>query len=466
MIWGDAFVEADGGLNYCIRQVRSALGERAAAPRYIETVRRSGYRFIAPVTAGTEPLMAGYIQANPEPSSGDERTEWLPERWALLIPAASQRRLRRRAAALAVLGAGVMIALFSNRAVPNGAGASGRAVTEAADVDTSSLARLRDDRLREAWLAAEYHLAEGGREHRLRAQARLYEILRIDRTDAAAWAALARTYLGPGSEPADSARAEAAADQALTLDPDLAEGYVAKATLALFRRWDFAAAGRYFERAIELAPSSHHVRISVASYYSVVGRHGEAIALVETVLQEDPIKPRIRGDIGWFYYWARRYDDAVLQCTKTLRLAPEHRPAMRCLLQAYIATGALSEARDVAHRLARIEGASHTWREAIALPTAAAGLNQYWRWQAQRRPPGAAPATQQALAHAALGEQAAALRLLEQARAERSPMLLYSRHDALLDSLRATSAFGHLDVDVGVEDQEHPSASLATPSAS
>jgi DNA-binding winged helix-turn-helix (wHTH) protein/Tol biopolymer transport system component len=49
-IWGDAtFVEFDQGLNYCIRQVRLALGDGASEPRYIETLPKQGYRLIATV---------------------------------------------------------------------------------------------------------------------------------------------------------------------------------------------------------------------------------------------------------------------------------------------------------------------------------------------------------------------------------------------------------------------------------
>ncbi len=49
-IWGsDTFVDFERGLNFCIKQIRAALGDDADAPRYIETLPRRGYRFIAPV---------------------------------------------------------------------------------------------------------------------------------------------------------------------------------------------------------------------------------------------------------------------------------------------------------------------------------------------------------------------------------------------------------------------------------
>ena len=49
-IWGDrVHVDFDRGLNYCIRQLRETLDDDARAPRFIETVARQGYRFVAPV---------------------------------------------------------------------------------------------------------------------------------------------------------------------------------------------------------------------------------------------------------------------------------------------------------------------------------------------------------------------------------------------------------------------------------
>jgi TolB-like protein len=52
-VWGaGVHVEFDQGLNYCIRQIREALGDDAESPRYVETLPRRGYRFLAPVASG------------------------------------------------------------------------------------------------------------------------------------------------------------------------------------------------------------------------------------------------------------------------------------------------------------------------------------------------------------------------------------------------------------------------------
>ncbi len=49
-VWGsETFVDFENGLNYAIRQVRNALEDNAEQPRFLETVPKLGYRFIAPV---------------------------------------------------------------------------------------------------------------------------------------------------------------------------------------------------------------------------------------------------------------------------------------------------------------------------------------------------------------------------------------------------------------------------------
>src|SRR5262245_45686286 len=49
-LWAqDTFVDFDGGVNTAIRKLRAALGDSAENPRFIETLPRHGYRFIAPV---------------------------------------------------------------------------------------------------------------------------------------------------------------------------------------------------------------------------------------------------------------------------------------------------------------------------------------------------------------------------------------------------------------------------------
>jgi len=51
-VWpGDTFVDFDRGLNFCVAQIRTALGDDAATPRYVRTLPKKGYEFICPVEA-------------------------------------------------------------------------------------------------------------------------------------------------------------------------------------------------------------------------------------------------------------------------------------------------------------------------------------------------------------------------------------------------------------------------------
>jgi DNA-binding winged helix-turn-helix (wHTH) protein/TolB-like protein len=56
-IWGgETYVDFDRGLNFCIGQIRSALGDDSVSPRYIRTWPKRGYQFIAPVERLGDPL--------------------------------------------------------------------------------------------------------------------------------------------------------------------------------------------------------------------------------------------------------------------------------------------------------------------------------------------------------------------------------------------------------------------------
>src|SRR5438034_10104820 len=48
-LWPDTFVDVDHNLNTAINKIREVLGDAAENPRFVETLPRRGYRFIAPV---------------------------------------------------------------------------------------------------------------------------------------------------------------------------------------------------------------------------------------------------------------------------------------------------------------------------------------------------------------------------------------------------------------------------------
>src|SRR5215470_15842784 len=66
-LWpADTFVDFDHSLNTAINKIREALGDSAESPRFVETVPRRGYRFIAPVDVGA-PLVPALSPADLAP---------------------------------------------------------------------------------------------------------------------------------------------------------------------------------------------------------------------------------------------------------------------------------------------------------------------------------------------------------------------------------------------------------------
>jgi len=82
-LWPDeTFVDFDSGLNRAINRLRAALGDEAENPRFIETLERRAYRFIAPVSAPqpAAPEMAAgpapAAEVSPPPIARPRRSMW------------------------------------------------------------------------------------------------------------------------------------------------------------------------------------------------------------------------------------------------------------------------------------------------------------------------------------------------------------------------------------------------------
>jgi len=51
-LWGaDTYVDFEQGMNHCVKQIRTVLGDNTENPLYVETLPRRGYRFLAPVVS-------------------------------------------------------------------------------------------------------------------------------------------------------------------------------------------------------------------------------------------------------------------------------------------------------------------------------------------------------------------------------------------------------------------------------
>ena len=68
-LWPDTFVDVDHNLNTAINKIREVLGDSAESPRFVETLPRRGYRFVAPVEGAqtTDLDGCGGVQQTPPP---------------------------------------------------------------------------------------------------------------------------------------------------------------------------------------------------------------------------------------------------------------------------------------------------------------------------------------------------------------------------------------------------------------
>src|SRR5215211_6224876 len=98
-LWpAETFVDFEHGLNTAVRRVRDALGDSADVPRFVETLPRRGYRFIAPVI---QPPATEEASSHPEEPT---KSEALPKPAVMLV-----RRLTR-ARVLGVIAMVVLVA--------------------------------------------------------------------------------------------------------------------------------------------------------------------------------------------------------------------------------------------------------------------------------------------------------------------------------------------------------------------
>src|SRR5215469_16845074 len=88
----DTFVDFDHGLNNAVNRIREVLGDSASSPRYVETVPRRGYRFVAEVRLPEQAEIVASLTASAvsgSPPSKDfrriRRWLWIPTAVAVLL---------------------------------------------------------------------------------------------------------------------------------------------------------------------------------------------------------------------------------------------------------------------------------------------------------------------------------------------------------------------------------------------
>lgn len=435
-VWGDSVhLEFDQALNYCIRRIRSALDDDAEEPRYVETLPRRGYRFIAPVTRSTtSPATAEAASTvvvlpfvdfseSPQPYFSDGLTEEMINELGRLQP--GRLRVIARTSAMKYKGTEKSIReigreLGVDHAIEGSVRrASGQVRISAQlvrvcdetfvwarsyDADLGDILSVQRDVARalveEIWPQL-VSKPESARFRRLDSEAyeqylkgrflwhrrtvpELWQAVRCfaraiarDPGFAAAHTGLADVYLTLLDYQELSSRqaleqARPAVAEALRLDQDLAEAHSTLGHLSL-HAYDWATAERAFRRAVELNPSYAMARFYLANYLLARGRFDEAIAEAELSRALDPVAGIVESNAAFVYYHAGRHAEALDRCRRALEMEASLGAAHYDMGRVYLELGEHHRAIGELERAVELSGNSYRALAALGHALGVAG---------------------------------------------------------------------------------------------
>jgi TolB-like protein/Tfp pilus assembly protein PilF len=177
---------------------------------------------------------------------------------------------------------------------------------------------------------------------------------------AQAWSLL--PYYDGGSPKDCGPPAEAAIQKALALDETSSEAHTALASFRATFQFNFSAAKREYQRALELNPNdatAHHW--FALDVLAPLGESTKEIAELRRALELDPLSLAINTNLGLALIQAGRLDEAIVQLRKTIEMDPGFAFAHRTLGQAFELKGQIPQAMA-------------EYQKAIALGEAPTGL--------------------------------------------------------------------------------------------
>lgn len=384
LLWGEStFVDYDSGVDYCVNRIRTVLCDRAKLPRYIETLPRRGYRFIAPIRQErpfAEPTLAvlPFANLNADPAKeyfADGVTDALItelarikavrviSRQTILHLKGTCRRMDEIARDLAVDGVvegavlheGNRVRVTAQLILPD---PERHVWAESYDCDMSAVLATQRDAARaiaaciadalssaapaaadavparppapdiiERYLEACSELGKMNAEGIGKALQYLREIT-IRAPDFALGLATHAICLGslgywghaPVRETYPSVKQMAIA--ALAMDDSLDAAHLALGMSYWLLDWDLAASEREFQRAINLGPSNPDAHLLCAIFFGHSGRLCDAISEIQYALKLDRASLLPNTAAAWIYLVAGRHRDAERQAKRTIDSFP------------------------------------------------------------------------------------------------------------------------------------------------
>ena len=290
-----------------------------------------------------------------------------------------------------------------------------------------------------------------------KAQEYFEQAIRLDSNYALAYSGLSDAYshsslFGYVSPEQAFPKAKAAVRTALSLDSLSVEAHTSMGVIALFYDWDVPAAGRQFDRALELNPRDPSARLFHHWYLLASGRLDDAVNEVREALSLDPFDSILNARLASALFYARRFEEALGQGRRLREIDPTRSQVGGELGQAYLGQGQCAAALDAIGRT-RSRSAVFVGVRGFAYGRCGRrveALEEIARLQAEANAGRYVSHFTIATIYAGLGDKDRAFAALDSAFVEHAWPMFTLSFDPLMDGLRADPRFAVLLQKVGL----------------
>ena len=363
-VWPDSFVE-EANVARIIHTLRNALGEGDNGNKFIETVAKKGYRFIAKVNVVREPAVQNPTNGKPEISSANGfQIPPLATDKSVISHLDTSRR--RTWAILLTVGFLILVSLFvllsfNFRSVspnkPNGA-------------------RSSNDEAYRLYLLGSALADKQNPKDAQKALEAFDQAVTLDPNYAPAYARMANVHSevafmgGGGNATEEYLKAKTALEKALAIDDNLAEAHSYLGEIRTNFEWDFDGAERDHKRAVELNPNSAPVRQLYSLLLAFLGRSDESIAEIKTAIDLEPASALYHKTYLQNLFYAGHYDESIAEGKRTIEMDPEFLGVYDTLIGSYIMKGEDDQAFEWFQRQQEQKGVKpdevETWKTIYA----------------------------------------------------------------------------------------------------
>ncbi len=242
--------------------------------------------------------------------------------------------------------------------------------------------------------------------------------------------------------------ARANAEQALKLNPDLAEAHISLGLVSFQYDWDWKEAEREFERGVKLNPNYPPAHQFFGDYLKAMGRFEEALVEMRRAQELDPLSVSISTGVGHVLYLSRQYDLAIEQYGKALELDPKFVQAHLWFGRPYLQKGMFVEAISELKKAVDLSSGSTISLAVLGHAYASAGKREealeIVEKLVERSKQQYIPSYWIAMIYIGLADRENAFVWLERAYQERSSWLVWINVEPRFDTLRVDPRYASL----------------------